>query len=287
MGDHVAIPIQQDMSNMGSFDTTQGSTGHYYRPQLVQKVNSVCEQGAMVGLPSANMVEMQQLKNRVQQLELQHQTSKNRHNREISHFKMELESEREEHQHIVLLLQQQLQNAEANARHFQSLVGGLVTKLRQMEAHIHNSKGTDSMDGGPDVDDNPQMAEHQEYHAAKKVVYELRKEITTTLQVSSDGSSDQHMTYQVTCTKREVFERLQSFQGLLEEKQKKMIKSLEERRKKEVAMNWLRFLEANDSISEVVSRSLECLSHTQSGGLGDDLRWLQGEFETLRFASWP
>ena len=287
MGDHVAIPIQQDVSPTSTFSATQCSTGYYYRPQVVQKVNSVCEQGSMAGLPSQNLVEMQHHKHRVQQLEMELQTTKNRYDREISHFKMEQESERREHQHMVQLLQQQLQSAQANERYFQSLVGTLVTQLRQMEARFHNCEGTDCIDGAPDFDDNPQMAEHQEYNAVKTVVHKLRKEISVSLQVSSADSSDQHMTYRVTCTKREVFERLQRFQGLWEEKQKKMIKTLEKRRMKDVAMNSLCFLEANCSIAEVVSRSLECLSDTHCGGLGDDLRWLQGEFETLRFASWP
>ena len=193
----------------------------------------------MAGLPLENVVAMQHLKHRVQQLEMELQTTKNRHDREIRHFKMEQESERREHQNMVQLLQQQLQ---ANERYFRSL---LVTQLRQMEARFHNCEGTDCIDGGPDLDDNPQMAEHQEYNAVKSVVHQLRKEITVSLQVSSANSADHHMIYQVTCTKREVFERLQRFQGLWEEKQKKMIKTLEKRRMKDVAMNSLRFLEAN------------------------------------------
>jgi len=199
----------------------------------------------MAGLPSESLVEMQHLKHRVQQLEMELQTTKNRYDREIRHFKMEQECERREHQHMVQLLQQQLQSAQANERDFQLLVGRLVTQLHQMEAPFPNCEGTDSIDGGPDLHDNPQMAERQEYHAAKTVVHKLRKEISVSLQVSSTNSSDQHMTYQVTCTKREVFERLQRFQRLWEEKQKKMIKTLEKRRMKDVAMNSLRFLEAN------------------------------------------
>ena len=262
---------------------------------MQQRFGFVCEVGSACGMPPQSTVEMQQLNNRVQHLEVELQNTKRRYDREISHYRMEQECERREHEGMVHLLKHQRHNAEANARHFESLVGQLVTRLKQMELRCLSYEGqnsTDSTDSSQDSDISStelEDPEEKQYRAMKSIVCEVREEIKKTVVCvvphtgsESDGSTAQNG---VPVCAEEVFEKLHQFQLRLEEKQTRVIKCLERRRQSEVAANSIHFLAANGRMTEIVSQSLE--SSPECSVLGEDLRWLQRECDTLRCSSWP
>ena len=292
----IQMQTQEPFSGSNLCVPQHETSGYYYSTMMQQRFGFVCEVGGTCGMPPQSTVEIQQLNNRVQQLEVELQNTKQRYDREINYYKMEQEYERREHEGMVHLLKQQRHNAEANARHFESLVGQLVTRLKQMEFRCLSYEGQDSTDSSQDSDISStelEDPEEKQYRAMKSIVCEVREEIKRTVVCvvphtpgsESDGSTAQNG---VPVCAEEVFEKLHQFQLRLEEKQTRVIKCLERRQQSEVAANSIHFLAANGRLTEIVSQSLESISDSpECSVLGEDLRWLQRECDTLRCASWP
>ena len=309
---NTSIPLPPNNTSASLQSQDDCKVGYYYSETLVKKISLVCEQGTGIYLPSQHTIEIQRLTSRVQQLETELHFTKNRYDREISHYKREQELERFDHQHAVTLLQQQLTSEMNYTKHFQVAFQSLIAQLRKMEVRLSKYEGEDCVDGDSELEDSSIIGQEDYCSTVKSILYTLQKEIrqnqTKSVQESSDAPNATEISekksveelsdaldeadVKATNPSREqvVLEILQKCHKLWMEKRQRMIQSLEEKRKQEVTRNSHQFLKANDKMSEVVSRSLECLSSissTQCGSLEDELKCLQGEFETLRFASWP
>lgn len=267
----------------------------YYSDAVLQKIDSVCEVGTVYGVPPQNTVEMKRLKSRVEQLEVELQVTQRRYEQE----RREHEYQRSEYDGIIRLLKQHLQNAQSDAKLFESIVGQLTQKLRRMEMRVTGQDSTDSANSSVDdcnssIDSN-NGAEEVNCHVVRTLVCELREEISRTVVrstscLASEGgcsSTHDHCTH-----KDNVCDKFSQLQLSFEEKHTEIVRTLEERRESEMAAFSITFLEANTKMTEVVSQSLECLSAEcgDSAGLVDDLKWLQKNLDSCRIArhaSWP
>lgn len=249
----------------------------------------------MCGVPTQNTVEMKQLKSRVEQLEVELQVTQRRYEQE----RCEHEYQRREYEGIIRLLKQNLQNAESDAKHFESIVGQLTQKLRRMEMRVVGQDSTDSANSSVDdcnsSFDSKDGSEELDRHSVRTLVCELREEISRTVVWSTSCSAGEggcSNTHDHCTHKDNVYDKFSQLQLSFEEKHTEIVRRLEERRESEMAAFSISFLDANSKMTEVVSRSLECLSAERGDGadLVEDLKWLQKNLDTCRIArhaSWP
>ena len=313
---NTSVTVQPNSTSTSVQSQDHYSVGHYYSETLVNKISLVCGQGTQIHLPSEHTIKIQRLTSRVHQLETELHFTKNRHDRNISHYKREQELERLDHEHAVTLLKQQLKNEMNYTNHFQSTIQSLMAQLRKMEVRLSKYEGEDCIDGDSEHEDTSINGQEDYCSTVKSILYTLQKEIRGKIEISErksvEKSSDAPNVTEIsenkfveestdvldatdteetnTSLEHDVLKILQKCHKLWTEKQQRMVQYLEEKRKQEVTKNSRQFLEANDKMSEVVSSSLECLnntSSTQCGLLEAELKYLQDEFETLKFASWP
>lgn len=294
--EHVGTPMQtNDQSASMTSKLCISQRPPYYSDAMLQKIDSVCEVGTVYGVPPQNTVEMKQLKSKVEQLEVELQVRQRQYEQE----RYEHECQRSEYEGIIHILKQNLQNAESDAKHFESIVGQLTQQLRRMEMRVVGQDSTDSANSSVDdcnsSFDSNNDSEELDRRSVRTLVCQLREEISRTVVWSTScsasegscGNTHDHCTH-----KDNVCDKFSQLQLSFEEKHTEIVRRLEERRESEMAAFSISFLEANSKMTEVVSQSLECLSAECGDGadLAEDLKWLQKNLDTCRIArhaSWP
>jgi hypothetical protein len=298
----VPMQINDQRLDRGSLCMTQGNTAvPFYSEEMIQKINSVSTLGTSYGLPTQNTVAMKQLTHKIQGLELERQNTTQRYERELYHMKLEQQFQRNEYEGIIRLLKQQLQDTQADAKSFESMVGSLTMQLRQMEARFLNSREKDSPDGAsPCSSSGCIRADSGEHEYYTTHTCELREEIIVKTVVCSEGcwatadgrgGGQEEGGCAIPETRKYILEEFQQFQLRLEGTHTQMLESLENRRSSETEAHRSAILDANSQMTEVVSQSLECLADCpDSEGLSVDLQWLHQNLEACRLkrhASWP
>ena len=262
------------------------------------RVTSVCD---MASLPTAYITEIMQLNHRIQRLEFERQASRERHDLELTLMKKAHESEKQ-------LWGRQLDEAHTNAKTFELMVQRRV----QVERELYGSIGQEETDfpDGVDTDTITGSAslsrgdsKNHEYYTAKS--YVCQEEWKATLEYSKryvenghscGGDTVREGTSIAAEESRVVVRRVcRQITLCLEEKELRY----QAKARTELATQHLKFLEANNRLTEVVSQSLESLNTTASStttaskdheGLVQDLRWIQSNLEKCRLArhaSWP
>ena len=187
MGQHtppndIGVPMQINDQRLdrGSLCMTQGNTAvPFYSEEMIQKIHSVSTLGTSYGLPTQNTVAMKQLTHKIQELELECQNTTQRYERELYHMKLEQQYQRNEYEGIIRLLKQQLQDTQADAKSFESMVGSLTMQLRQMKARFLNSSGGGQEEGGCAI------PETRKYILEEFQQFQLRLEETHTQMLES------------------------------------------------------------------------------------------------------
>ena len=298
------MQINDQRSDRGELCMTPGNTSvSFYSEAMIQKIDSVCAKGTSYGLPPENTVTMKQLTYKIQELELERKNTEQRYERELQHMKLEQQLQRSEYESQIRLLKQHLEEAQTDAKGFESMVARLTMQLRQMEAWLLNSEGTDSPDCSEQVlpaspssssgCSRADSGEHQ-YYTARSVMCELREEIAKTVVCSRGcltstdgrgGSQDEGGCSHPAMPKSREFilEQFHRFRLRLDEGHAEMVKSLESRRLLEIESHRSAFSDTNSEMTKIVSQSLECLSNCpDSEGFGADLQWLQKNLEDCR-----
>jgi hypothetical protein len=256
------------------------------------------------------MTDMMQLTQRIQELEVGRQASQERHDLELALMKKTNEGEKR-------LLKKHLSEAHTNAKHWELVVQGLLKKLEHMKRELYGSRGREETDFGIVATSTTVSSSSttnsaffsrgdsisHKYSTAKSYVCE--EEWSATLKHSRRyvecGSGDDAVE-DGTCIEdddesRVVVRRLcRQITVCLEEKELQY----QEKARSELAAQHLKFLEANNRLTEAVSLSLESLNAatesvnantpTEHDGLVKDLQWLQRSLEKCRLArhaSWP
>ena len=279
---------------------------------VYEKVSSVCSQGPLYGLPSQTTTEMMRLNQRIQQLELERELSYERHNQELMLMA-------DVHKREKQLMEKQLREAHANAQNLELMVQGLVRKLEQIQREMYGygereetdcpdcftfeaSATTTTTTTTSSSSTTSSTSSHHEYSTVES--YICREEHTTTVKYS------RHYVESGCCTGQDSVEDCTGIEAeeshvvvsklcrqitvCLEEKELQY----KEKARSELAAHHLKFLEANNKLTGVVSKSLESLNSMESVDdtptdherLVEDLQWLQNNLEKCRLArhvSWP
>ena len=283
---------------------------------VYERVTSVCDRAPSYGLPTHTMTDMMQLTQRIQELEVGRQASQERHDLELALMKKTNEGEKQ-------LLKKHLGEAHANAKHWELVVQELLKKLEHMERELYGSRGREETDFGIafDVTTSTTVSSSSttnsasfsrgdsishEYSTAKS--YVCQEEWSATLkysrrymecgnQCSGDDAVEDGTCIEDDDESRVVVRRLcRQITVCLEEKELQY----QQKARSELAAQHLKFLEANNRLTEAVSLSLESLNAatesvsvntpTEHDGLVKDLQWLQRNLEKCRLArhaSWP
>ena len=289
---------------------------------VYEKVTSVCSQGLLYGLPSQTTTEMMQLNQRIQQLELEREQSHMRHNQELM---LMADAHKREKQ----LMEKQLHEAHANDQNLELIVQELVRKLEQMQREMYGygereetdcpdcftfeacatTTTTTSSSSSTSRTSSWSMAESKSYEYSTVESYICREEHTATVKYSrhyvesgcctGQDSVEDCAGIEVEESRKEesrvVVRRLcRQITVCLEEKELRY----KEKARSELAAHHLKFLEANNKLTGVVSKFLESLNSMESVDdtptdherLVEDLQWLQNNLEKCRLArhvSWP
>jgi hypothetical protein len=281
---------------------------------VYERVTSVCDRAPSFGLPTHTTTDMMQLTQRIQELEVERQASQERHDLELGLMKKIHDGEKQ-------LLKKHLSEAHTNAKHWELVVQGLLKKLEHMERELYGSRGREETDFGIvfDVTTSTTVSSStnnasfsrgdsisHEYSTAKSYVYQeewsatlkySRRYVECGKQCSGDDAVEDATCIEDDDESRVVVRRLcRQITVCLEEKELQY----QEKARSELAARHLKFLEANNRLTEIVSRSLESLNAatesvnvntpTEYDGLVKDLQWLQSNLEKCRLArhaSWP
>lgn len=281
---------------------------------VYEKVTSVCSQGPLYGLPSQTTTEMMRLNQRIQQLELERELSHMRHSQELM---LMADAHKREKQ----LMEKQLHEAHANGHNLELMVQGLVRKLEQTQREMYDY-GEEEETDYPDCftfeasatttttsssSTTSRTSSHHEYSTVES--YICREEHTTTVKYS------RHYVESGCCTGQDSVEDctgIEAEKSRIEESRvvvRKLCRQIavcleekeqqyKEKARSELAAHHLKFLEANNKLTGVVSKSLESLNSMESVDdtptdherLVEDLQWLQNNLEKCRLArhvSWP
>lgn len=283
---------------------------------VYEKVTSVCSQGSLYGLPSQTTTEMMRLNQRIQQLELEREQSHMRHNQELMFMA-------DAHKREKQLMEKQLHEAHANAQNWELMVRRLMKKLEQTQQEMYGygereetdcpdcftfeASATTTTTTTSSSSTTSSTSSHHEYSTVES--YICREEHTTTVKYS------RHYVESGCCTGQDSVEDCTGIEAeesrkeesrvvvrklcrqitvCLEEKEQRY----KEKARSELAAHHLKFLEANNKLTGVVSKSLESLNSMESVDdtptdhekLVGDLQWLQNNLEKCRLArhvSWP